>query len=433
MAGKHILVLGAYGFIGAEVVRGLRAAGHEVTGLGRDAVAARRVLPDVPFRQADLRALVTPAAWAPLLDGIDLVINCAGALQDGGPDDLAAVHHAAIAALGQAGARAGTGVIQISAAGVSARASTAFFRTKAAGDAALLASGARVWVLRPGLVIGQGSFGGTGLLRMLAAVPLVQPVALPEAQVQTVGMSDLVAAVRQAVDGDLPAGSYDLVEATPRPLADVLDCTRSWLGFAPARWRMRIPDALAFATARLADLLGHLGWRAPLRSTALTVLRAGVIGDPGPYRAATGRTPAPLPETLASLAAGREHRLAARMALALPLCVATLALFWLCSGVIGLAQREQAAALLTATGWPASLAMTGVLAGSVIDLALGGAMLWRRWAGPACLGQIAVSLAYLAAATLILPGLWADPLGPLVKILPAMMLSLVTRQMLETR
>ncbi|WP_260023074.1 DoxX-like family protein [Ruegeria conchae] len=40
---------------------------------------------------------------------------------------------------------------------------------------------------------------------------------------------------------------------------------------------------------------------------------------------------------------------------------------------------------------------------------------------------------YLIAATLMAPELWLDPLGPLVKIAPALMLSLVARPMLESR
>ena len=39
--------------------------------------------------------------------------------------------------------------------------------------------------------------------------------------------------------------------------------------------------------------------------------------------------------------------------------------------------------------------------------------------------MIALSAAYVLAATFFLPGLWLDPLGPLVKTLPAAMLAFV--------
>ena len=44
-----------------------------------------------------------------------------------------------------------------------------------------------------------------------------------------------------------------------------------------------------------------------------------------------------------------------------------------------------------------------------------------------------VCLIYLSLGTLVTPALWLDPLGPLAKILPALMLSLITWVLLEER
>ncbi|MBB4228981.1 hypothetical protein GGD56_002823 [Rhizobium mongolense] len=49
--------------------------------------------------------------------------------------------------------------------------------------------------------------------------------------------------------------------------------------------------------------------------------------------------------------------------------------------------------------------------------ALGAALLFRPIARKVLLAMFAVSLAYLAGATLLEPSLWRDPLGPLVKVL----------------
>ena len=45
-------------------------------------------------------------------------------------------------------------------------------------------------------------------------------------------------------------------------------------------------------------------------------------------------------------------------------------------------------------------------------------MLWKPTHRPALAASLLVCLAYLAAGTLLQPGLWLDPLGPLVKIFP---------------
>ncbi|WP_331252645.1 NAD-dependent epimerase/dehydratase family protein [Ruegeria lacuscaerulensis] len=113
LTGKNILVLGAYGFIGAAVVRALRGRGAQVTGLVRKPVQGALLLDGIKLVQGDLRRFTHPQDWEAALTGIDCVVNCAGALQDGPSDDLAVVHHHAIAALGQACAKRGVSVVQI--------------------------------------------------------------------------------------------------------------------------------------------------------------------------------------------------------------------------------------------------------------------------------------------------------------------------------
>lgn len=433
LQGKNVLVLGAYGFIGAPVARELQARGADVTGMVRSLSTGAKLLPGIPLKQGDLRRFQRPEDWRDILSEIDVVVNSAGALQDGGSDDLEAVHHTAIAALGTACAGSDIAIVQISAIGAEPHAHTAFMRTKAAGDAALRASGAPLWVLKPGLVIGQSDYGGTALLRMLAAVPFVQPVAYPETPVQCVGMADLCRAVALAVAGQLQQGTYDLVEDAPSPLSDVLTATRAWLGFRPPEACISVPYWMIGAIAGVADQLARLGWRSPLRSTAMSVMQDGVTGDPGPFTAAFGGSLASLKDIYATIPCAREHRLAARMTLLMPLVIAMLSLFWVLSGVFGLLGLNQSASILTGAGWPSALATSSVLFWSLVDIALGLLVLWRPWAARVCLAQFGVALFYLLAATLTAPDLWFDPLGPLVKIIPAMMLSLVAIPMLESR
>ncbi len=429
---RRVLVPGGYGLIGAGVVRALEAAGHAVTVAGRDAASAARVLPGRRFLHCDLARMTSPGDWA-CLASFDVVVNCAGALQDGPRDDLEAVHVTAIAALVQAAAAHGVRVVQISAAGVHPDASTAFLRSKAQGDAALLASGADVVILRPGLVLAQQAYGGSALLRLLAAVPLIQPLALPDTPIRTVGLSDLAGAVCMAAGDRLPRGTVcDLVSDEPHDLRGIVAAHRAALGFAPARAELVLPRPVLPLVAAGADVLGRLGWRSPLRSTALRVLEDGITGDPAPWRAQGGRV-TPLAQTLAEAGFGAEHRLQARALLLMPLAVAVLVLFWALSGLIGLLHLPAAAAHLTGAGWPEPLARLSVQGWALVDLALAAALLWRPWARAACLGMCAVSLVYLAAATLVTPWLWADPLGPLVKVLPGLMLAQVTHSLLEPR
>jgi hypothetical protein len=120
-----------------------------------------------------------------------------------------------------------------------------------------------------------------------------------------------------------------------------------------------------------------------------------------------------------------QERWFGRLWLLKPLVVGGLALFWLVSGLVGLARFDAAASVLTARGIGPGLAGAAVAAGIALDLALGAAMLVRRTMPLAALAMVGGTLAYLAAGTLLAPDLWADPLGPFVKTLPAALLALV--------
>lgn len=433
VAGRHALVLGGYGLIGSAVMRALRRAGYRVTGIGRSKGAADAAAPWADWIIRDIPD-IDVADWRRLTEGAALVVNAAGALQDSGRDDLEAIHVTAVKRLVAALDSRPIKLIQISAAGVSPTADTAFFRTKARGDA-IVAQRAGDWaILRPTLVLSPDAYGGTALLRAAAGLPRVLPRFLPDAQVQTVHVVDVAAAVVACADGRVAAGIIaDLTEPDARSLADLTARLRRWQGFNEPRFRPRVPDPVLTMAGRIADLLGHLGWRSPLRSTAIRALRAGVRGDPGPWAAAGGEPCRGLEESLARLPATRQERAFARLYLALPLAIATLSLVWLATGVIALCDIDAATAVLTGRGvsaWPATAA---VLAGALADLALGAAILVRRLARRAALGMVALSLAYLGASLAVAPDLWGDPMGPMLKVLPGAVLALMVWLVLEER
>lgn len=431
---QKILVLGAYGLIGAGICRSLLALGFDVSGLGRSRETARRVLPKLNWLFHDLSNLGEEADWIPLIEKFDVVINSAGALQDSANDDLASVHTRSISALAKACAGNRIGLIQISAVGAHLDAATHFMRSKAQGDEAIRQSGADYWILRPGMVIAPSAYGGSLLLRQLAAFPVIRPVAMADAQIQTVSIEDVSAVVLMVLAGEIPEGSeLDLVEDHSNSLRDVIRMHRQWLGYSVASAEWHLPDSLMRPVNLVADALGHLGWRSPLRSTATQVLRLGVLGNPTTLKTFKSNGVRSLADSLASMPARTEDRLLARASLAMPPVVTVLFLFWLVSGLLGLFRIEEAASVLTDVGWSSQLAQASVVLWSLVDVFLAFLLVNRKTASLACLLMIAVSAIYLVASTLIVPHLWLDPLGPLVKILPAMMLAGLARLLLETR
>ncbi len=74
-----------------------------------------------------------------------------------------------------------------------------------------------------------------------------------------------------------------------------------------------------------------------------------------------------------------------------------------------------------------------VIAGSLVDVAIGIGTAIRRSTRLALYAALAISLFYVIAGTIILPRLWIDPLGPMVKIWPVMVLNLVALAILRDR
>lgn len=428
-----VVVLGGYGLIGAACVRALRTTGFRVVGVGRSQAAARRVVPEVEWRFTDL-ARASTEDLRRVLAGADVVVNAAGALQDGLRDDVAAIHEGMIARLVTVLQGTKTRMIQISAAGVSEKASTEFFRSKARGDALLQASGLDHVILRPTLVLAPEAYGGTALLRASAAMPLVGLDVMPETRVQTVFIDDVTAAIVMAARGAIPSGTVaDLTEPESHSFGELVRAARRWLGLSPWRLSWRLPTPLVAATARVADALSTLGWRSPLRSTALKVLSEGISGNPTAWSKTGGAPCRTLGETLAAMPATAQERWFARAYLLVPVIVGTLAVFWISSGLIGLARFDTATEILTQRGFAALPASFFVAAGAIADIVLGAGILVRRFARPAALGMVAVSFCYLAGATLFAADLWADPLGPMLKVLPGLVLALVAAALLEER
>lgn len=427
----RVLVLGGYGFIGLEASRRLIAAGHEVVALGRARAYGERALPQASWVSTDIASLTAPEDWAALLHNIDAVVNASGALQDGLRDNLSDVQDRAIRAL--IAAAEITGIkrfVQISAPDARPDSTTRFYRTKASADAALKGSKLTWTLLRPGLVWGRTASGGTALVRMLTSFPLLQPLVLADCRVQMIDIEAVCDAVVMAVSTEtLNQRDIDLVDSTPHTLSELTSAIRAWHGFAPARAAIPVPYWIGAAFARVGDIAGWLGWRSPLRTTSLLSLKQGVVGDSADW-AALSHGEHRFEDALRQRPATRQDRMFARMQLLLPLIVLCLSAFWIASGVIGLLRQPQAiAALGGALAHPALYVVTG----AIVDIALGAALLWRPWARAATWGMILATIAYLATGSIFTPHLWADPLGPLVKPIPAAILALVCAALLEER
>ena len=203
-------------------------------------------------------------------------------------------------------------------------------------------------------------------------------------------------------------------------------------GSSPSVGRRRLPRWLGGAVAWGADMAGWLGWRSPLRTTALKSLDDGVTGDAAAWKAAGGFNLNSLSQTLAALPSTMQERVFGRAQLVYPVALLTLAVFWIVSGVVGLAMLEAAASVI-AERVGDGLARMLTIGGALADIAIGCGLLYRPTVRAAAWASVALSAAYLAAGSVLTPELWADPLGVFVKVFPAMALAVVVAALTEER
>ena len=431
----RVLVIGGYGLLGLAIVKELTAQGNSVLALGRSQSTANKLAPHIDWVIRDLADMTNMQSWADILVGIDAVVNAAGALQTGSKDKLDIVHGSAVEALVSACEQGNVRTfVQISAPDARNASEHKFYQTKTLGDRYVKDSQLDWVVVRPGLVVGRTAYGGSHLLRALAAFPFVQPSLFSDRHVQTVALSDVAKTVCAAVFGIIPARSdFDLVEDKPQRVDEILAGYRAWLGFPKARFNLPVPPWIAMIGAKGADALGWAGWRLPFRSTSMKLMQKDVLGDPKPYKQLGLGSLSSFSQTLDAIPVSNAERWHARISLFMPLLLITLSLFWLASGIIGLLNVDKAVALLMDANVKSQSAKILVLGGSVIDIGLGLFVWLRRWTRAALIGMVIVTIAYLFSASILAPHLWSDPMGPLVKSIPALVLALFTSFFLEDR
>ncbi|MEM7192360.1 MAG: SDR family oxidoreductase, partial [Pseudomonadota bacterium] len=383
--------------------------------------------------RADIAKLTCEEDWYAHLVGIDAVVNCAGVLQDSVTDSTMRVHVDGMGALFKAcEARGIRRVVHISAIGVDRDNPTAFSRTKLQGDRILMDCDLDWVVLRPAVVLGRSAFGGSALLRATACLPVL-PVPPEMKPMQTVQLDEVTESVAFFLSPDAPSKQV-LEVAAPERLSfeEIVGAYRHWLGWKPAP-AVQMPASLARLAYGAGDLLSWLGWRPPLRSTARLEIARGVAGDPSQWMAITGIQPLSLSEALAKEPASVQEKWFAQLYLLKPLVFGVLALYWITTGIISLGPGWENALLVIEESRAAPIGAFLVAGGAIADILIGLGIACRATSRFALWSALLLSIIYILAGSVVAPGLWVDPLGPLLKIFPILALNLVALAILEER
>ena len=348
----------------------------------------------------DVAQATDPAGWLPHLAGVDAVVNCAGTLQDGPRNSTAGVHVEGPVALFKACEMTGIRrIVHLSAVGVDRATPTAFSRTKLAGDQALMALDLDWVILRPSVVVGRGAYGGSALLRGLAALPIM-PLFPAAGALQLVHLDDLVAAIEFFIQPHAPSRiAIDVVGPRRFAFADAVRLFRRWLRWpeAPA---VRLPSWAANAAFALGDLVAFLGWTPPVRSTARREIIRGAVGDRARLSELSGLKPKDIEAWMAAEPASVQERWFARLYLLKPLVFAVFSLFWIATGLVSLGPGWGVGmSLMREGGASETVGAFAVIAGALADIAIGLAIAYRPTTRYGLYAALLISLSYAAIGT----------------------------------
>ncbi len=287
--GQLIALVGGSGFIGTHVAQALLARGARLRVCSRNPTRAFRIktlggLGNVQLVAADV---TKPHTLEVALTGCDAVVNLVGvftgdldAVQGTGAGKLAAIARAS-------GAKA---LVHISAIGADAGSSVAYAKTKAAGEAAVLAAFPEAVVLRPSVVFGEDDAFINLFAGLIASAP-VMPVFAADSRFQPVFVDDVAEAVANALAAPAKFAGQTFELGGPEAIA-IGDLNRRIATAAGRNPRfLELPDGVSAAFAALT------GWLpgAPMSRDQWTMLRQGnVVSGTLPGLAELGVTARPL-------------------------------------------------------------------------------------------------------------------------------------------
>ena len=208
---KLVTIFGGSGFVGRYIARRLAKEGWRIRVAVRNPNEAMFVRPYGAVGQVEpvFCNIRDDASVAAALEGADAVVNCVGVLAEAGKNTFAAVQADGAERIARLAAAAGVArMVHISAIGADAEAQSDYAKTKAQGEAGVLAHMPCAMILRPSVIFGSEDEFFNRFASMSCMGPIL-PIVGADTTFQPVYVDDVAAAAVMGVAGDA-AGIYEL-------------------------------------------------------------------------------------------------------------------------------------------------------------------------------------------------------------------------------
>ncbi len=294
---RTVLVIGASGFVGGRLAKGLIVHGFTVRAFSREPARLRAL--EAVGCQVVRGDVSTASSLAKAMGGIDAVYVSMHTLspQQGDPGarfmevEKGGLRNVIDACRSNGVSR----IIYVTSLGVAAGRRSEWLRERWNAEELLLESGLAATVIRPGFIIGAGGRGFDTAAR-LAKRRIAFTLSGDRPKMRTIGIDDLVAYLIGVLDEPRSYGQrYDVGNDEIPGMNEIIDIAAHILGNRPP-FKIHMPVPVVRLLAPLVERTGHLP--AGAVRGFLDSLESDATGDPAPIRAVLPRTLLPFRDAM---------------------------------------------------------------------------------------------------------------------------------------
>jgi uncharacterized protein YbjT (DUF2867 family) len=273
-----IVITGATGFVGRDVVKQARAEGHPVRVIVRDPKEAEWLARDFGVELFHGNVLYAPSLEGSM-QGAKCVIHLVGIINEWKENTFERVHTQATIHVVDAAKKAGVKrYLHMSALGVGEGARSQYHQTKWAAEQYVRKSGLAWTIFRPSLIYGPRDKSINVLAKLIRRLPFVPVLGNGNSKIQPVSVENVAKCFVSAIKNDSTIGkTYDLCGPEAFTWNELYDKLLRLYGLRKPKLHLPLPVARVQAAVFETFLPNP-----PFNRDQLTMTEEDNVGDPRP-------------------------------------------------------------------------------------------------------------------------------------------------------